>query len=76
MHPLTPRQREVYQAIKDYWREVERSPSYQDLRTRLNINETALRRHIEILTERGYIAPRRRGIPRDIYLAKPVGEAA
>ena len=76
MRALAPRQREVYQAVQDYWREVGRSPSYQDLRTRLNLNETALRRHIGILEERGYLAPRRRGIPRDIYLAKPVGEAA
>lgn len=76
MKPLTPRQQEVYRAIENYWREVGRSPSIKDVQTRLNLNETATRRHLDILTERGYLAPRRRGIPRDIYLAKPVGEAA
>jgi hypothetical protein len=75
MQPLAPRGEEVYLAIQDYWREVGRSPSFKDLQVRLNMTEDPSRRHIEILTERVYIAPRRRGIPRDIYLAKPLGEA-
>lgn len=71
MRALAPRQQEVYQAVRDYWREVGRAPSFKDLEARLNMTGTPLRRHIEILEERGYLAPRRPNTPRDIYLATP-----
>jgi SOS-response transcriptional repressor LexA len=76
MQALAPRQLEVYKSILDYWREVGRAPSLKDLETRLGMTSMPLRRHLRILQEKGLLAPRRHNTARDIYLAKPVGEAA
>ena len=76
MQTLAPRQLEVYKSIQDYWREIGRAPSFKDLEARLGMTGTPLRRHIQILEARGYLAPRRHNRPRDIYLTSPAGEAA
>ena len=73
---LMPRQKNVLDAIKAHWCEIGRSPSFKDLEARLGMGSTALRRHLGILEAKGLIAPRRPRKPCDIYLAKPVGEAA
>ena len=75
MKALTPRQQDVYEAIRDHWREVGRPPSFKDLQERVKLSVLPLRRHVLILEEKGYLAPRRPHTARDIYLAKPVGEA-
>jgi DNA-binding transcriptional ArsR family regulator len=73
---LRPRTRNLYDGIKSHWTEEKRPPSFRDLRARTGLALNSLSNHLSILEREGLIEPRRRGIPRDIYLAKPLGETA
>ncbi len=73
---LTPRQSEVYEAIRQYAAKG-RSPSLKELGIRVGMASTAsVRRHLRLLEEKGLIRPRRYRESRDIHLVEPVAEAA
>ena len=76
MKKLRPCSLHVYDGIKAHWQEEKRSPSLRELQARLDLTLTPIRHHLEILEKAGLIAPRRRGVSRDIYLAEPLGKAA
>jgi len=72
---LTPRQAEVYAAIRQY-AAIGRSPSLMELSIKVGMSTWPLRRHLNILTQKGFLKPRRPKTARDIHLAEPIAEAA
>ncbi len=71
MPKLSPTTLRVYNGVEAYWEKEKRSPSLKDLRPLVGIAISGLQYHLKILEKEGLIAPRRHGIPRDIYLTKP-----
>jgi SOS-response transcriptional repressor LexA len=72
---LTPRQTEVYEAIRKYAAKG-RSPSLRELSIKVGMSTWPLRRHLNILTQKGLLRPRRPKTARDIHLAENIPEAA
>ncbi len=70
MEGLTPRQAEVYSAIKAITAEGQ-PPSLEQLAERVGMASTwAVRRHLGILEKKGFLAPRRLHARRNIKLAE------
>jgi hypothetical protein len=72
---LTPRPADVYGAIRKYATKG-RSPSLRELSAKVGMSTWPLRRHLNILTQKGLLKPRRPKTARDIHLAEHILEAA
>ena len=69
MRSLTPRQLEVYSAIREYIQEHGETPGLKKLAARCGMASTnTVRRHLSILAEKGLVHPRRFRVARDIRL--------
>lgn len=68
---LTDRQAEVLKAVRNYIDKNGRGPTLEEIGARVGMSSTlSVRRHLDILTNKGFINPRGYGIPRDISLTK------